>query len=186
MDSQVSGIFRCCVEAIDAGVLIERESSKDKEFHFQNWFASGRSTGRKTMSRIAVFLIVLTLPLSAQTEQKSKPSRLESLFSKYELSSLNPEAIKRQIVDRGEPLTLEVYGRQFVFEMKPRDMRSQRYSAEATVGEWFAPERPSPASRYLPGSHSWGEPRAGKIHHHRGHVRRNHFRRQAIGSTWSR
>ena len=132
MDSQVSGIFRCCVEAIDAGVLIERESSKDKEFHFQNWFASGRSTGRKTMSRIAVFLIVLTLPLSAQTEQKSKPSRLESLFSKYELSSLNPEAIKRQIVDRGEPLTLEVYGRQFVFEMKPRDMRSQRYSAEAT------------------------------------------------------
>ena len=38
MASQVSGIFRCCVEAIDAGVLIERESSKDKEFHFQNWF----------------------------------------------------------------------------------------------------------------------------------------------------
>ena len=38
MESQVSGIFRCCVEAIDAGVLIERESSKDKEFHFQNWF----------------------------------------------------------------------------------------------------------------------------------------------------
>ena len=34
----MSGIFRCCVEAIDAGVLIERESSQDKEFHFQNWF----------------------------------------------------------------------------------------------------------------------------------------------------
>ena len=28
------------MEAIDAGVLIERESSKDKEFHFQNWFMS--------------------------------------------------------------------------------------------------------------------------------------------------
>ena len=38
MDSRVSVIFRHCVDAIDAGVLIERESSKDKEFHFQNWF----------------------------------------------------------------------------------------------------------------------------------------------------
>ena len=38
MDSQVSGIFRGCIEAIDAGVLIELESSTDKEFHFQNWF----------------------------------------------------------------------------------------------------------------------------------------------------
>ena len=31
-------IFRKCVDAIDAGVLIHRESQKDKEFHFQNWF----------------------------------------------------------------------------------------------------------------------------------------------------
>ena len=38
MDSQASGIFKCCVEAIDAGVLIKRESRRDKEFHFQNWF----------------------------------------------------------------------------------------------------------------------------------------------------
>ena len=38
MDSQVPGIFRRCVDAIGAGVLIERESSQDKEFHFQNWF----------------------------------------------------------------------------------------------------------------------------------------------------
>ncbi|MCK6565121.1 MAG: hypothetical protein L6Q80_10270 [Dehalococcoidia bacterium] len=30
--------FRRCVEAIRAGKLITRESSKDKEFHFQNWF----------------------------------------------------------------------------------------------------------------------------------------------------
>ena len=37
-DSKAPSIFRRCVEAIDAGVLIERESSKDKEFHFQNWF----------------------------------------------------------------------------------------------------------------------------------------------------
>ena len=38
MDSRAPVIFRRCVDAIDTGVLIERESSKDKEFHFQNWF----------------------------------------------------------------------------------------------------------------------------------------------------
>lgn len=31
-------IYRKCVEAIDAGKLIQRKSQKDKEFHFQNWF----------------------------------------------------------------------------------------------------------------------------------------------------
>ncbi len=31
-------IFKRCVEAIRQGELIQRESSKDKEFHFQNWF----------------------------------------------------------------------------------------------------------------------------------------------------
>ena len=31
-------IFIRCVEAIRSGALIVRESSKDKEFHFQNWF----------------------------------------------------------------------------------------------------------------------------------------------------
>lgn len=31
-------IFARCVEAIRDGILIERESNKDKEFHFQNWF----------------------------------------------------------------------------------------------------------------------------------------------------
>lgn len=35
---QAPQIFRQCVDAIDAGALIERESRKDKEFHFQNWF----------------------------------------------------------------------------------------------------------------------------------------------------
>lgn len=32
--------FRNCVQAIRAGKLITRESKKDKEFHFQNWFKS--------------------------------------------------------------------------------------------------------------------------------------------------
>lgn len=31
-------IFKCCVEAIRRGALIERVSSTDKEYHFQNWF----------------------------------------------------------------------------------------------------------------------------------------------------
>jgi len=31
-------VFRRCVSAIRRGELIVRESSKDKEFHFQNWF----------------------------------------------------------------------------------------------------------------------------------------------------
>jgi hypothetical protein len=34
-------LFQICVGAISDGKLIVRESSKDKEFHFQNWF-SGR------------------------------------------------------------------------------------------------------------------------------------------------
>ena len=33
-------IFRRCYEAIEEGRLIERETRKDKEFHFQNWFRS--------------------------------------------------------------------------------------------------------------------------------------------------
>jgi hypothetical protein len=32
--------FRTCVEAINDGALIVRATSQDKEFHFQNWFAS--------------------------------------------------------------------------------------------------------------------------------------------------
>jgi hypothetical protein len=31
-------LFRICVKAIRRGELIHREASKDKEFHFQNWF----------------------------------------------------------------------------------------------------------------------------------------------------
>lgn len=34
----VQTVFRQCVEAIRASVLIRRESTNDKEFHFQNWF----------------------------------------------------------------------------------------------------------------------------------------------------
>ncbi len=36
--SLVCSVFKTCVNAIRDGVLIERESSRDKEFHFQNWF----------------------------------------------------------------------------------------------------------------------------------------------------
>lgn len=32
-------VFRNCVEAVRNKVLIKKESKKDKEFHFQNWFA---------------------------------------------------------------------------------------------------------------------------------------------------
>jgi hypothetical protein len=31
-------VFEQCVKAIQNGELIESESEKDKEFHFQNWF----------------------------------------------------------------------------------------------------------------------------------------------------
>lgn len=30
--------FKRCVEAVRDGVLVERVSSTDKEYHFQNWF----------------------------------------------------------------------------------------------------------------------------------------------------
>ena len=38
MASTAPIVFARCVEAIRDGVLIVRESSQDKEFHFQNWF----------------------------------------------------------------------------------------------------------------------------------------------------
>ncbi len=34
----IAAVFRRCVEAARQGILITRETSKDKEFHFQNWF----------------------------------------------------------------------------------------------------------------------------------------------------
>ena len=34
----VAVVFRQCVQSIRQELLIERESSRDKEFHFQNWF----------------------------------------------------------------------------------------------------------------------------------------------------
>jgi hypothetical protein len=34
----VVSVFACCVKAIRNSVLIERVSTTDKEFHFQNWF----------------------------------------------------------------------------------------------------------------------------------------------------
>jgi hypothetical protein len=40
MNSTVLPIFKRCVEAIKEGELIKRESRKDKEYHFQNWFKS--------------------------------------------------------------------------------------------------------------------------------------------------
>lgn len=36
--SNVSSIFKECVQAIRRGELIVREGRSDKEFHFQNWF----------------------------------------------------------------------------------------------------------------------------------------------------
>jgi len=38
--SIVSAVFKQCVCAIRANILIEREGRSDKEFHFQNWFKS--------------------------------------------------------------------------------------------------------------------------------------------------
>lgn len=32
----VFDVFACCVQAVQDGKMIVRESSKDKEFHFQN------------------------------------------------------------------------------------------------------------------------------------------------------
>ncbi|MGH9842912.1 MAG: hypothetical protein ACREEM_29590 [Blastocatellia bacterium] len=40
IDSTVFTIFSRCVEAIQDGKLIRRESRQDKEFHFQNWFSA--------------------------------------------------------------------------------------------------------------------------------------------------
>lgn len=40
----VTDIFETCVRAINDGELISRVSRSDKEFHFQNWFASRLSS----------------------------------------------------------------------------------------------------------------------------------------------
>jgi len=37
-DSSILDVFKCCVHAVRDGKFIHRESSRDKEFHFQNWF----------------------------------------------------------------------------------------------------------------------------------------------------
>ena len=37
---QCFDVFRACVEAVQAGELIESVSASDKEFHFQNWFGA--------------------------------------------------------------------------------------------------------------------------------------------------
>jgi len=38
IDSSIFDVFKCCVHAIQKGKFIQRESRRDKEFHFQNWF----------------------------------------------------------------------------------------------------------------------------------------------------
>jgi len=38
--TQIFNVFAACAEAIKQGILIERVSRTDKEFHFQNWFES--------------------------------------------------------------------------------------------------------------------------------------------------
>ena len=40
MPDVVQRVFQQSLRAIDRGDLIHRESSKDKEYHFQNWFAA--------------------------------------------------------------------------------------------------------------------------------------------------
>lgn len=40
MEVKAPAVFKQCIGAIAEGVLIKRESRKDKEFHFQNWFKS--------------------------------------------------------------------------------------------------------------------------------------------------
>jgi hypothetical protein len=38
IDSTVFLVFKTCVEAIRQGVFIKKESKRDKEYHFQDWF----------------------------------------------------------------------------------------------------------------------------------------------------
>jgi len=38
LNSSILDVFKRCVAAIGNGKLIHRDSQKDKEFHFQNWF----------------------------------------------------------------------------------------------------------------------------------------------------
>jgi hypothetical protein len=39
MQNVIEQVFLECVRAIEAGDMISRASSTDKEFSFQNWFA---------------------------------------------------------------------------------------------------------------------------------------------------
>ena len=62
-DMTILNIFQTCVEAIRAGELIERESRKDKEFHFQNWFekrlhASGLNYEKQGRNKYPDYTIV--------------------------------------------------------------------------------------------------------------------------------
>ena len=84
----------------------------------------------KTVFRCTVLFVVAALAASAQPSDKGQV--LEAIFSDYEVIQLDPGEVERQVKQYREPLTVEIAGTRFVFELEPRDLRSPRYRAEAT------------------------------------------------------
>ena len=82
------------------------------------------------MFRCTVLFVVAALAASAQPSDKGQV--LEAIFSDYEVIQLDPGEVERQVKQYREPLTVEIAGTRFVFELEPRDLRSPRYRAEAT------------------------------------------------------
>ena len=76
--------------------------------------------------------IGLLMAVLASAQPSSPALALEEIFSDHEVILLNPGDIKRQVREFNEPLAIELAGARFVFEMEPRDLRSDRYRAEAT------------------------------------------------------
>ena len=75
-------VFKCCVEAIQKGVLIKRESRRDKEFHFQNWFRNRlQETGLNFDVGEEIYLISLSLiqPEGYEVKVGSSAERLPSM-----------------------------------------------------------------------------------------------------------
>lgn len=59
-------VFEKCVQAVQAGELIESVSAKDKEFHFQNWFQKAiRKSGLKRDQSSPASIMRMSVEMSA-------------------------------------------------------------------------------------------------------------------------
>ena len=113
--SNVSSIFKECVQAIRRGELIVREGRSDKEFHFQNWF-QGR-------------LAALGLNFDSPGRNAYPDFRLVKFTEGFELKGLAYPGREADYDCNSQAPCGEHNGRQvyYVFGRYPKDPDGKRY-----------------------------------------------------------